>query len=191
MVDGAIYQSADDVTLMRWSGQGRTEALEELYRRYADRLFGFGLRLLGDRAMAEELVQETLLRMWRSAGSFDPARGSVAGYLFTTARHVATDLWRRPSSRPFVEFDDTYSAEARAGLVPDPADRTVATVMVRRALDLLSPAHRVILELAYLGDLTQAEIASILDVPLGTVKTRTYHALRALKVTLSERGNDD
>jgi RNA polymerase sigma factor (sigma-70 family) len=116
MVDGSIYESVNDVTLMRWSRQGRTEALEELYRRYADRLFGFGLRLLGDRAMAEELVQETFLRMWRFADRFDAARGSVAGYLFTIARHVATDLWRRPSSRPFVEFDDSYSAEARAAL---------------------------------------------------------------------------
>jgi hypothetical protein len=73
--------------------------LRALYRRYEGRLYGLGVRLLGDPGLAEELVQETFVRVWQGADRFDPARGSVRGLVFTIARRVAIDLWRRPSSR--------------------------------------------------------------------------------------------
>ena len=76
-------------------------------------------------------------------------------------------------------------------MVPDLADRSVTCVVVAQALDALSPPHRAVLELAYRGDLTQTQIAAILEVPLGTVKTRTYHALRAFNRALAERGIHD
>jgi RNA polymerase sigma-70 factor, ECF subfamily len=158
--------------------------LRRLYRRYERRLYGFGLRLLGDSGLAEELVQETWVRLWQSAGRFDPERGTVRAFLFTIARRVAVDLWRRPSSRSLgTEYEDVDAVEAAA-------DQVLLSVTVRDAMDALSPAHREVLELVYDEDLKLADIADRLDVPLGTVKTRAHHALRGLKRALEERGWD-
>src|ERR1700736_634581 len=160
---------------------GREEAFREVYRRYERRLYGLGLRLLGDAGLAEELVQETAVRIWRNAASFDPGRGSAGAFIFTIARRMAVDLWRRPSSRPFqpeVEVDPARD---------DEFDQLVRSLTVRDALDSLSDQHREVLELSYQGDLTQAEIAGRLGIPLGTVKSRTYNALRSFKRSLEER----
>ena len=163
------------------AGQRREDAFRELYRRYERRLYGLGLSLLGDAGLAEELVQETSLRLWRGAGSFDPRRGSPSAFIFTIARRMAVDIWRRPSSRPFlpeVEVDPDRD---------DDFDRLVRSLTVRDALDSLSEQHRAVLELSYRRDLTQAEIAARLGVPLGTVKSRTHNALRAFKRAIEER----
>lgn len=161
------------------------DALDQLYDRYAGRVYGLGVRQLGDRQLAEELVQETFVRLWRSAGSFDPRRGTVTAFVLTMARRIAIDLWRRPSSRPF----DPEPPDAPAP-GSDRSDSVVTAVAVRQAMATLSPPHREVLELSYRGDLTQAEIAQVLGIPLGTVKTRSYYALRALKLALQERGID-
>jgi RNA polymerase sigma-70 factor (ECF subfamily) len=162
-------------------GAGREVAFRQIYRRYERRLYGLGLSLLGDSGLAEELVQETSIRLWRSAASFDPRRGSASAFIFTIARRMAVDLWRRPSSRPFLpqaEVDPNRD---------DEFDRLVVSLTVRDALDSLSEQHREVLELSYRGDLTQADIARRLEVPLGTVKSRTYHALRSFKLAMEER----
>jgi RNA polymerase sigma-70 factor, ECF subfamily len=158
--------------------------LRRLYHRYERRLYGFGLRLLGEQGLAEELVQETWVRLWQSASRFDPDRGTVRAFLFTIARRVAVDLYRRPSSRRLgAEQED-------AGAVEAAADQVLLSVTVRDAMESLSPAHREVLELVYDEDLKLADIAERLDVPLGTVKTRAHHALRGLKRALEERGWD-
>ena len=158
------------------------EPLRRLYDRYERRLFGLGIHLLRERGLAEELVQETWTRVWRSASRFDPDRGTARTFIYTIARRVAVDLWRRPSSRPFsVELEDAGAVEARA-------DEILLAVTVRDAMTSLSPAHREVLELVYDEDLKLAEIAARLGVPLGTVKTRAHHALRALRRALEERG---
>ncbi|MGH9180283.1 MAG: RNA polymerase sigma factor, partial [Acidimicrobiales bacterium] len=104
VVDGGTGEAGvatPDADLVAQVAAGdRGAPLEELYRRYAGRLYGIGLRLLGDSGLAEELVQESFVRLWRTAGRYDPARGSVAGFLGVVARRLAVDLWRRPSSRP-------------------------------------------------------------------------------------------
>ena len=159
----------------------RDEPLVELYGRYAKRVYGLGLQLLGDQGLAEDLVQETFLRLWRSAPSFDPDRGSVRTFLFTIARRAAVDLWRRRRDRIEVagsEIEPVVEDEAFEALL--------VSLDVRDALDELSEKHREVLELHYRGDLTQQQISERLEVPLGTVKTRTYHALRALKGKLEE-----
>lgn len=173
--------------LARVAAGDRGEPLEELFRRYAGRLYGLGLGLLGDAGLAEELVQESFVRLWRQAPRFDPGRGTVGTFVFALARRIAVDLWRRPSSRPLL-IDAPGPAWPRA--LVDPAAGVVDGVVVRRALDALSPAHRQVIELSYGGGLTQAEIARQVGVPLGTVKTRTYHALRALKLVLESQGVD-
>jgi RNA polymerase sigma-70 factor, ECF subfamily len=156
--------------------------LRELYDRYERRLYGMGIQLLRDSGLAEELVQETWLRLWRSAARFDPARGSVSTFVFTIARRVAVDLWRRPSSRAFAsELPDAVAVEARV-------DELLLAVTVREAMAALSPAHREILELVYDEDLKLADAATQLRIPLGTAKTRAHHALRGLRRELEEHG---
>lgn len=178
---GVGAADADLVALVAAGDRGAP--LEELYRRHAGRLYAIGLRLLGDPGLAEELVQESFVRLWRTAARFDPARGSVAGFLAVLARRIAVDLWRRPSSRPLAAAGPPA---APTGL--DHLDQVLEGLVVRDALDSLSPAHRQVLELSYGGGLSQAEIARRLGVPLGTVKTRSYYALRALRLALEERG---
>ncbi len=175
----------EETALLAAVGRGDREgALAKLYDRYERRLYGLGLRLLADRGLAEELVQETFLRVWRTAPRFDPARGTVEDFVFSIARRLAIDLWRRPSSRP---FQPETEREAR----PDETiDRLLLQLSVRDALGSLSDAHRQVLELSYDSDLPQVEIASRLGIPLGTVKSRTYHALRAFRRAVEERGMD-
>jgi RNA polymerase sigma-70 factor (ECF subfamily) len=167
--------------LVAIGGGDRGEPLRELYHRYAGRIFGLGVRLLGDRGLAEELVQETFVRLWRNASRYDPKRGSPATFVFTIARRVAVDLWRRPSSRPVDDHAETPVDD-------DPIERLMTNLQVRDALETLTPPHREVLELSYRHRLRQPEIAQRLGIPLGTVKTRSYHALRNLRAALAERG---
>ena len=183
---GGGSDTTDDAALLaRVAGGDWGEALAQLYDRYEKRLYGLGLRLLGDAGLAEELVQETFVRLWRQAARYDPGRGSVATFVFTIARRLAIDLWRRPSSRPFAPQPETEVPASG-----DPLADVIRGLTVRDALESLSPPHREVLELSYRGDLRQSEIAELLGIPLGTVKTRTYYALRALKLALEERGVD-
>lgn len=159
------------------------EPMAALYHRYGRNLYGLGLRLLGDRGMAEEMVQETFVRLWRGAGRFDREKGSVRTFTYTIARRVAVDLRRRPSSRP---LEGDARLDEKAG--HDDFEALVLGLDVRDALSSLSSKHREILELHFDEDLTQVQVAERLDVPLGTVKTRTYYGLQALKLELEERG---
>ena len=186
-LDAAGQVAADEAALLaRVAAGDRGAPLEELYGRYGNRLYGLGLRLLGDQGLAEELVQETFVRLWQQARRFDPARGTVSTFLFAIARRIAVDRWRRPSSRPF----EPEPTEAEAAGTDDPVDGVLEGLAVRDAMQSLSPAHRQILELFYGQDRKQTEIAELLGLPLGTVKTRSYYALRAMKLALQERGID-
>lgn len=183
-VDAAGVAIRDGDLIAQVAAGDRGAPLEELYRRYAGRLYGIGLRLLGDRGLAEELVQESFVRLWRTADRYDPARGSVAGFVGVLARRIAVDLWRRPSSRPI----GPGGGNGGGGAALDQLDAVLEGLVVQDALDALTPAHRQVLELSYGRGLTQSEIARRLGVPLGTVKTRSYYALRAMKLALEERG---
>ncbi len=168
----------------------RGDPLVELYGRYGHPLYGLGLRLLGDRGSAEELVQETFLRLWRGSGSFDPQRGSVRSFIYTIAHRAAIDFRRRTSSRPLAALQAGEAGEERwaAGDSPEePLETLIVGLEVREALEGLSSKHREVIDLGYREDLTQTQIAERLELPVGTVKTRTYHALRALRTTLEER----
>jgi RNA polymerase sigma-70 factor, ECF subfamily len=175
---------AEALLLARLAAGEREQPLSELYGIYGRRVYGLGLRLFGDRGLAEELVQETSLRLWRSCDRFDPGRGTVHTFVFTLARRAGIDLLRRRSSHstPAIAVEH-LDAPAGDGAF----DELVLALDIRDVLESLSPKHREVLELQYLGDMTQAQIAARLDVPLGTVKTRTFHALRALRELLTER----
>ena len=143
------------------------------------------MQALGNRGLAEELVQECFVRLWRTAGRFDTSRGTVSAYMFVVGRSIAANLRKRPSSRPLAPVD-----EEQVPAQPDDADRIVDALAVRDALDSLSAAHREVLMLWQGEGLTQTQMAERLGVPLGTVKTRMFHGLRALKTALAERGYD-
>ena len=159
------------------------EPMGELYRRYAKNLYRFGFQMLGDEGLAEDMVQETFQRLWRSAGRFDPDRGSVGAYMFVIARSAAADIRKRPSSRPLLPVEDFQLPP-----LPDSTDQILDSLMLREALDKLSSTHAKVLRLALEEGLTQTEIAERLDLAIGTVKSRTFNGLRALRTALGERG---
>lgn len=163
--------------------------MERLCERYGAPLHALGFRLLGDGGAAEEMVQDTFVRLWRSAGRFDRSKGSVRTFIYTIARRAAVDIHRRASSRPLSSAAELNESGRE---IEDPAgaetfDRVVLGLDVRGALGALSKKHRETLDLHFGEDLTQRQIANRLEIPLGTVKTRTFHALRALKKELEDR----
>ncbi|GIF51323.1 RNA polymerase sigma-70 factor (ECF subfamily) [Asanoa ferruginea] len=162
------------------------ELLRALNEEHGDALFAHALRLVsGDRQRAEDLVQETLLRAWRHPEALDPERGSVRAWLFTTARHLAIDAWRRRASRVGeVVTDDLPEPPPEI----DEADRAVEAWTVAEALARLSPAHRDVLVECFYQGRSVAEAAARLGVPPGTVKSRTHYALRSLRLVLEEMG---
>lgn len=164
--------------------------MRELYARYGSRLYGLGLRLLGDASLAEDLVQETFVRIWRSAPSFDPARGSEPTFVFTIGRRVAIDLTRRRAARPrSAGGDGSVDDAARAtALSMDEFDAILVGIDLREGMRELSPSHREVLELSFDHDLSQSEVADRLGIPVGTVKSRVHHGLRALRAVLEQKG---
>lgn len=159
-------------------------SIEQLHADFSGPLYLFALRRLGDRRGAQEAVQDTLLRAWRNGARFDPDRGTLAAWLFTIARNVTTDQLRRRGVRP-----DTVAVDD----VPEPLsdgdiDRALEAWQLADALGQLSADHRnAIVEVHYLG-FTVRESAARQGVPEGTVKSRLYYGLRALRLQLEERG---
>lgn len=162
------------------------EPVAELYRRYGRRLYRFGLQHLGNEGLAEEMVQETFVRLWRAAGRFDASKASVGTYLYVLARSTAADLYKRPSSRPLAS-----DADAPELAMPDSVDQILDSMIIREALESLPEAQAEVIRLTRDEGLTQTQIAERLNVPLGTVKTRTFHGMRALRAALTERGYGD
>src|SRR5437588_10286308 len=163
-----------DGDLLQRIGGGDRDAFEVLYRRYARAVLGLALRRLGDRGRAEEAVQETFTSVWRSASSYKPERGPGAPWLYAVARHAIVDRFRARTDTP-AEIPETASVEA------GPAERAESSFVawrVHRALEELPAPERTVLELAYWGGLSQSEVSEYLNVPLGTVKTRTRTGLR-------------
>lgn len=161
------------------------EALRLLYEQHAAPLLSYAARLAGgDRGRAEDIVQETLLRAWRHPEALDPERGPVRSWLFTVARNVAVDAHRARRSRPREVGDEGLA------LVPavDEIEQALDTWLVADALATLSPDHRNVIVETYYRGRSVAEAAAVLGIPGGTVKSRTFYALRALRLALEERG---
>jgi len=179
-----VRTDVDDARLLGLIAAGDPDvALGELYDRYERRLYGLGRRLLGNSGLAEELVQEVFVRLWRVAGRFDAERGSASAFIFAIARNLAIDLSRRPSSRPMNELDPNTK-------IDDHVDQLVAALTVRQALDSLSEKHRVIVEALYGRGERAVDVADQLNIPQATVRTRAFHGLRALADTLDKLGYD-
>lgn len=155
-------------------------AFEELHRRYARAVLGLALRRIGDRGRAEDATQETFTAIWRSAARYDAARGPGAPWLYTVARNTIVNGLRR-APEPATETPDTAADEAGP---PEHAEASWEAWRLHRALETLPASERRVVELAYWSGLSQSEIASFLDIPLGTVKTRVRTALHRLADTL-------
>src|SRR5919199_1745089 len=174
-----------DVQLIhRMRADDTGEAVRSLYRAYSGELFGFALNALGDRGTAEEVVQEVFTRAWRHAGSYDSARGSVRTWLYQIARHAIIDARRRAAVRPGLAPSDPEEAESTAPTI----EQAMLGWQVVSALERLTPEHRQMIRLAHFQGMTMREIAERCDLPVGTVKSRTWYALRALRLILEEMG---
>jgi RNA polymerase sigma-70 factor, ECF subfamily len=175
--------AAHQAQLVAQIASGNIEGpMRELYQHYAGSVYRLGVQMLGNAGLAEEVVQQSFERLWRSAARFDAGRGTVGAYLTVIARSIAYDIAKRPSSRPLLTLD-----ESRLQAQGDGVDQILDTLIMRQALDMLPETQRDVLRLA-LDGFTQSQIAQRMGLPLGTVKTRTFHGMKALRTVLAERG---
>jgi RNA polymerase sigma-70 factor (ECF subfamily) len=182
----AVSQQPSDEVLLAQVARGSSDALELLYDRYASTILGVSLKILGDRALAEDILQEAFWRVWKSAATYEPGKGKVTSWLFRIAHNLAIDLVRRQNVRPQAmsgpENDSPVPDET-----PDPdadvAEQAQALLkhrQVRRALASLPEAQRQVIEMAYFYGMTRQEIAKVSGEALGTIHTRARLALQKL-----------
>ena len=177
-----VHRDISDGELIARVGSGDRGAFETLYRRYARPVFGLALRRLGDRGRAEDAVQETFASVWRAAGSYRPERGPGAPWLYAVARNAIVDNGRTRREPPVEGVEEKAGDETPA----DKAESGWVTWRVHRALAELPENERVVIELAYWGGRSQSEVAEMLGIPLGTVKTRTRTGLARLADMLED-----
>jgi RNA polymerase sigma-70 factor (ECF subfamily) len=165
-------------------------AAEALHARYASRIYGLGLVLLKNKADAEDLVQDTFLKVWRTGSAFDPGRGSLDGWILLAARSLAIDLLRRRSLET-----RKLASEASVSAVSDErgpewhAERRDLIQRVLEAMDRLPPRQRSAVALAYFGERSSAQVAELQGIPPGTVKSRIRAGIATLRQSLAERGS--
>ncbi len=160
-------------------------ALRQFYDRFGAVAYGLALRVASDRGLAEEAVQEAFLSVWRSASRFDGERGSARTWLLTLVHHRAVDLVRRAAKRR--EEPMKAPPESGAASTPEAAELRAERRRVRAALDSLPAGQRQAIELAYYGGYSQSQIARLLSLPLGTIKSRMFAGLSRLRDLLLER----
>jgi RNA polymerase sigma-70 factor (ECF subfamily) len=160
-------------------------SLRTLYGRYSRELHGFAYRTLGDRGAADELVQDVFTSVWRHAKTYDRRRGSVRTWVYRIARNAAIDRHRRSSVRPALAAtaeDET----SEPGALDQSIEQIALRSQVTTALARLTPEHRDVVRLAHYEGMTMREIAEAKGVPLGTIKSRAWYAMRSLRRALEE-----
>ena len=167
------------------AGAGRHEAdlLRELHEQHAGALWSYALRLTGDRGRAQDVVQETLLRAWRNPQILDPELDSQRSWLYTVARNIVIDEWRTTRWKPETEIDQIPDQP-----IGDASDQVVNRHLVTAALGRLTQEHRDVLRECYFRGSSVAQAAHVLGIAPGTVKSRIYYALRALRLVIEELG---
>lgn len=175
--------------LLRRSAKGEQEAFGELYDAVAGRVVALAVRVVRDPAQAEEVAQEAFLEVWRTAGRFDAAKGSPLAWILTIVHRKAVDRVR--SAEASTRRDTTYHQHNQPVAHDATAEAAHASLEARRvraALKTLTPVQREALELAYFGGYTHTEVASLLDLPVGTAKTRIRDGLIRLRDTMGVGG---
>lgn len=180
----------DDLELHRALSAGDRDPFDELYGRYAPAAYGLAYRLTGQHVLAQDVVHDSFLALWRAPGAYDPARGPFRTFFLSLVHHRAVDTIRR-EERLRRRTTRASNLEAVAGEdvaedVVEAAELSVRRLAVRQALAGLPPDQRRVLEMAYFDGRTQAGIAEELGIPLGTVKTRTFAAMKRLRAALSQ-----
>ena len=179
--------NAPDETLVIQVARGSSAALEVLYDRYASIVLGITLKVTGDQAVAEDVLQETFWRVWRSAGTYQSQRGPFTGWLFRIARNLAIDAYRRRNVRPQAIsglagsepiVEETPDPETN---VPEQAQSILKYRQIRKALAALPVVQRQVIEMAYFYGMTRQEIAEATGEALGTIHTRARLALQKLR----------
>jgi RNA polymerase sigma factor (sigma-70 family) len=187
--------ASGDVDVMRRIRDGDRSAVDDLYDRFRRPAFALARRILGDDALAEDVLQEVFLSVWRDPAAFDRGRGSVASWLLAVVHHKAVDTVRREESQrrrqAMAEDDMALDAPMATRDVEEEAWSRVLAEKVRTALGMLSPSQREALTLAYYGGYTQREVAALTGAPLGTVKTRMLSGMRRLKQELGDDASVD
>jgi RNA polymerase sigma-70 factor (ECF subfamily) len=184
----AAYRDLADEELMALVRAGQAGAFEVVYDRHADAAFSLAYRMCGQRALAEDVVQESLLALWRSGARYDSERGSVRTWILGIVHNRAIDALRRRAVRERGHVADEGIAER----IPGPQRTELEAVRrdeargVREALEQLPDEQSRVIELAYFGGLTHAEIASMLQQPVGTVKGRMRLGLAKMRVALAD-----
>jgi RNA polymerase sigma-70 factor, ECF subfamily len=163
----------------------REQDLREAYSAHAGELYGFAIRSLNDSGLAEEAVQDTFLRAWRAGHRFDPELGSLRTWLFAILRNVVIDLGRARAARRSVPVP-----EPEPPALHEPLEQALLAWQVEEALRRIGDAHRQVIVETYFRGRSYAQVARDLGVPEGTVKSRLYYGLRALRNALEEMGYD-
>ena len=186
---------ASDTDLIGRAAEGDARALEVLYDRYAGVVFSFALRIVSERALAEEILQEAFFRAWQQGGNFSAGRGTFITWLLSITHNLAIDEIRRRRRRPqkadSEEPEQVLASVADTGSGADVEDEVWLGALretINTALAGLPPAQREPIEMAYFQGLTQREIAEALDEPLGTIKTRMRLGLQKLRDALGHDG---
>lgn len=185
---GGAYDSYDDAALGDLIAQRDPAAIEELYDRHGAASYGLARRVVADEQLAQDVVQEVFLAIWRGSATYDGSRGSLSTWLFVLTHHKSVDAVRRSqrhSGRRAPEEALATEADPAPG-VDEQAFASVRRAQVRAALAQLPEPQREALLLAYFGGFSQSEIALLTGTPLGTVKTRTLAALRRLRAALDQ-----
>jgi RNA polymerase sigma-70 factor (ECF subfamily) len=192
-VRGTPYRGLRDGQLVELVAEKDAGALEALYDRYGRAAFSLARRILTEETLAQDVVQEVFLSLWRNAGRFDAGRGTVATYLLSMTHHRAVDVVRREENlRRWRTSDEGLELEADPKVrVEDEVEASERRAEVRAALKELPDAQREALLLAYFGGYTQREVAALVGVPLGTVKTRMAAGMRKMKEALRDAGDQE
>ena len=183
-------ETASDLELHQRLRAGDADAFEELYRRYSAAAYGLAVRVLAQPQLAQDVVHDSFMALWRMPEAYDPARGAFRSFFLSLVHHRAVDVVRREErlrqrTQRALNLDPGVGEDVAEGVVEE-AWLVTRRKEVREALRGLPPDQRKVLEMAYFGGYTQARIADELGIPLGTVKTRTLAALRKLKRALEE-----
>ena len=171
--------------LLKLASRGDQEAFARLYDATSARVFGLAVRIVRDRAQAEEVAQEAFLEIWRTASRFDPAKGSAQAWMLTIVHRKSVDRVR--SAEASTRRDATYERRNQTvdhDSTADAAHASLEARRVRHAMESLTPVQREAVELAYFGGYTHTEVASMLELPLGTAKTRIRDGLIRLRDTI-------